>query len=115
MVIESSKYESDNGRQAVYELTPNEAWRQDMITVMGATGHTGKEVTKLLLDAGEAVRAIGRSASKLAELASAGADPLVGDATDPAFLTEAFGGADAVYTQLFYDPRSPNYHATQTR
>lgn len=86
-----------------------------MITVMGATGHTGNEITKLLLNAGEKVRALGRSESKLAELKSAGADPLAGDPTDPDFLTEAFRNADAIYTLLPFDPRSPDYHSQQSR
>jgi uncharacterized protein YbjT (DUF2867 family) len=77
-----------------------------MITVMGATGHTGREITNLLLAAGEHVRVLGRSESKLAELA--GAEPMAGDASDPTFLTKAFTGADAVYTLLPIDPASPD-------
>jgi uncharacterized protein YbjT (DUF2867 family) len=75
-----------------------------MITVMGVTGHTGKKITEALLNAGEKVRALGRSESKLAELKRAGAEALIGDATDAAFLTKAFHGADAVYTLLPTDP-----------
>jgi uncharacterized protein YbjT (DUF2867 family) len=55
-----------------------------MITVMGATGHTGKKITEALLNAGEKVRALGRSESKIAELKRAGAEALIGDATDAA-------------------------------
>ena len=51
-----------------------------MITVMGATGHTGRKVTEILLHAGERVRALGRSETRLAELERAGADVLAGDA-----------------------------------
>ena len=86
-----------------------------MITVMGATGHTGKKITEALLEAGEKVRALGRSESKLAELKSAGAEVLAGDATDAAFLAEAFRGADAVYTLLPTDPSAPDYRAEQDR
>ena len=39
-----------------------------MVTVMGAAGNTGRKITELLLDAGEEVRALGRSPDKLAEL-----------------------------------------------
>lgn len=85
------------------------------ITVMGATGHTGKAITELLLKAGVQVRALGRSESKLAELERAGAKVLTGDATDAAFLTDAFRGADAVYTLMPFDPTAPDYHAQQTR
>jgi len=95
--------------------TRNNAWSSDMITVMGATGQTGNEIANRLLNAGEPVRAIGRSARKLAALAGAGAEPLAGDATDPEFLTAAFRGADAVYTLIPYDPRSPGYRAAADR
>lgn len=84
-----------------------------MITVMGATGHTGKEITKRLLGAGEKVRALGRSEEKLAELKTAGAEVLTGDATDAAFLTTAFRGADAVYTLFPPDPQSPDFRKKQ--
>jgi uncharacterized protein YbjT (DUF2867 family) len=87
----------------------------DMITVMGATGHTGKKITEALLRAGEKVRALGRSESKLAELKSAGAEVLGGDAADTAFLAKAFRGADAVYTLLPTDRHSPDYRAEQDR
>jgi uncharacterized protein YbjT (DUF2867 family) len=86
-----------------------------MITVMGATGHTGKNITAALLKAGEQVRALGRSESKLAELKSAGAEVLIGDATDAAFLTKALRGADAVYTLLPTAPDSPDFRAEQDR
>ena len=86
-----------------------------MITVMGATGHTGKKITEALLKAGEKVRALGRSESKLAGLKSSGAEVLTGDVTDAAFLTKAFRGADAVYTLLPTDRRSPDYRAEQDR
>lgn len=86
-----------------------------MITVMGATGHTGKKITEALLKAGEKVRALGRSESKLGDLKQAGAEVLTGDASDAEFLTRAFLGVEAVYTLLPTDPSSPNYRAEQTR
>ena len=86
-----------------------------MITVMGATGNTGRKIALGLLDAGQQVRALGRSQFKLAELADAGAETLAGDSSDPAFLAEAFLGADAVYTLLPTDQREPDYSAAQQR
>ena len=53
-----------------------------MITVMGATGNTGKKIVEALLKAGEKVRALGRSESKLAELKRAGTEVLAGDTND---------------------------------
>jgi uncharacterized protein YbjT (DUF2867 family) len=84
-----------------------------MIAVMGATGHTGKKIAEALLEAGQEVRALGRSESKLAGLQSAGAEVLTGDAADAACLARAFRGADAVYTLLPTDRQSPDYRARQ--
>lgn len=84
-----------------------------MVTVMGASGNVGKRITELLLSAGEKVRALGRSADKLAPQKSAGAEVLTGDATDAAFLTRAFRGADAVHTLLPPDPQARDYRAKQ--
>jgi uncharacterized protein YbjT (DUF2867 family) len=86
-----------------------------MITVMGSTGNTGKKITQFLLSDGEPVRALGRSENKLAELRSAGAEIMIGDTLDTAFLTHAFRGADAVYTLLPTDPRAADYRAEQDR
>jgi uncharacterized protein YbjT (DUF2867 family) len=86
-----------------------------MITVLGATGHTGKRAAEQLLKAGERVRALGRSAEKLAELERAGAETRAGDAGDAAFLTAAFRGADAVYVLLPSDVQAADYRAKQDR
>ncbi len=86
-----------------------------MITVMGASGNTGKKIAKLLIESGEPIRALGRSADKLAELKKAGAEVMIGDTNDVAFLTKAFLGADAVYTLLPTDPRATDYRAEQDR
>lgn len=86
-----------------------------MITIMGATGNTGKKITGALLKAGEQVRALGRSENKLAELKRAGAETLSGDAADAGFLTQAFRGANAVYTLIPPNPFSPDYRAEQDR
>jgi len=86
-----------------------------MITVMGATGNTGKKIAEKLLTEGEKVRALGRTEGRLAELGRSGAEILSGDLTDASFLTGAFRGADAVYTLLPTDRRSPDYRAEQDR
>ena len=86
-----------------------------MITVMAATGRIGKRITQQLLAAGEKVRALGRSESKLSELGGTGAETIAGEATDAAFLTSAFRGADAVYTLLPYDLQESDYYAQQSR
>lgn len=86
-----------------------------MITVMGATGHTGRKIVEGLLKKGEKVRALGRSESKLADLKQAGAEVLTGDLTNTDFLTEAFRGADGVYVLLPTEPHLPNYSAERDR
>jgi uncharacterized protein YbjT (DUF2867 family) len=86
-----------------------------MITVMGASGNTGRKIVEALLEAGEKVRALGRSESKLAALKRAGAEIVTGDATDSAFLSRTFRGADAVYTLLPTDRAARDYRAEQDR
>jgi uncharacterized protein YbjT (DUF2867 family) len=78
-----------------------------MFTVMGANGNTGKVVVEELLKRKQKVRALGRSKEKLESLARLGAEIMTGDATDARFLTEAFRGAQGVYTLI-----PPNF-ATQ--
>jgi uncharacterized protein YbjT (DUF2867 family) len=82
-----------------------------MITVMGATGQTGGATALRLLEAGEHVRALGRSADRLAGLRDAGAEPFSVDARDAPALTEAFRGADAAYVLLPFAPEVPDGHA----
>jgi uncharacterized protein YbjT (DUF2867 family) len=84
-----------------------------MIAVMGATGHTGRRITEILLESGDAVRALGRSREKLARLEKKGAEILTGDVRDEKFLGKAFRGADAVFTLIPPDARASNYRALQ--
>ena len=86
-----------------------------MITVMGATGNTGRKIAERLLEAGEQVRALGRSPEKLAQLETLGAETVAGDVRDADHLTSTFAGADAVYTLTALDPTLPDYHADQDR
>lgn len=86
-----------------------------MITVMGATGHTGRKITEALHRVGETLRALGRAESKLAEIKRPGVEVLTGDAADGDFLAKIFRGADAVYTLLPTDRTSPDYRAEQDR
>jgi len=55
-----------------------------MITVMGATGNTGKKIGQALLKVGGKMHALGWSESKLAELKRAGAQVLNDGAIKPA-------------------------------
>ncbi len=86
-----------------------------MITVMGASGHTGKRVAEHLLEAGRKVRVIGRSKDKLLDLEKKGAEVMIGDAGDASFLTRAFRDADGVYTLLPPDTQSEDFAKKQDR
>lgn len=84
-----------------------------MITVMGATGQVGSQITHLLLDRGHEVRALGRSPDKLADLGAAGAEVRTGDAIDATWLAEAFRGSDAVFAMLPFNPLTADHLAEQ--
>ncbi|MFK3670085.1 SDR family oxidoreductase [Leifsonia aquatica] len=69
------------------------------IVVTGATGHLGRLTVDSLLARGVAasdIRAVGRSAERLAPLAAQGVETAVIDFEQPETLTAAFAGADAV-------------------
>ncbi|GAA4902581.1 uncharacterized protein YbjT (DUF2867 family) [Actinomycetospora succinea] len=83
-----------------------------MITVLGASGNTGGRVVRRLREAGVPVRAVGRDTARLADAVARGAEPAVGDITDPAFLTEAMRGAEAAYVLMPLD-LAPGYRAQQ--
>jgi uncharacterized protein YbjT (DUF2867 family) len=86
-----------------------------MITVMGATGNTGRVTAEALLSRGEKVRVVGRDAGKLAGLVARGAEAAVGSASDAAFLARAFAGAETAYTLLPPDMGVPDLRAHQDR
>ena len=86
-----------------------------MYVITGATGNTGSVVAKTLLSKGQSVRAIGRSADRLKDLAERGAEPFVCDLTDHDALTKAFTGARAVYAMIPPNMTSPDYRADQDR
>ncbi len=69
------------------------------IVVTGATGHLGRLTVDSLLARGVAasdIRAVGRSAERLAPLAARGVETAVIDFEKPETLTAAFAGADAL-------------------
>jgi uncharacterized protein YbjT (DUF2867 family) len=85
------------------------------IAVMGASGNIGSRLTEHLLAGGHTVRAIGRSAEKLAGARARGAEVLSGDAADTAFLSRAFTGADGAFTMVPPNPVSPDALAEMDR
>lgn len=71
-----------------------------MIAIVGATGNIGSKTAEILLSSGKTVRAIARSADKLENLKTKGAEIAVGDSTDANFLSKAFEGAEAVLIMI---------------
>lgn len=86
-----------------------------MITILGATGNTGRVAAEILLGAGRKIRVLARAKERLQPLAAKGADVMTGEITDAAFLTRAFTGSDAVYTLIPPDYVVADYRAYQTR
>jgi len=86
-----------------------------MHAVIGATGNTGRVVTHRLLEAGEPVRAIGRSADRLRGLANAGAESVVASCDDRAALEQALRGAQTVYAMTPPEYTAPDAAEYQRR
>ncbi|HVY37507.1 MAG TPA: NAD(P)H-binding protein [Polyangia bacterium] len=78
------------------------------VTVLGATGKTGRAAAERLLAAGVEVKAVARSADKLAGLAQKGAQPAAADLTDTAALAGALRGSDAAYLMIPSDYTKPD-------
>ncbi len=70
------------------------------IAVIGAGGKVGAHLTRLLLERGHSVRAIGRTAERLLPLVQLGAEARLGTVEDQRFLATAFRNADAVFVMI---------------
>lgn len=86
-----------------------------MITVFGASGHTGGAAASCLLKAGKKVRVVGRHADKLARFTQAGAESAIGDIEDAAFIRRALTGADAAYVLMPPNMVTDDFRAYQQR
>ncbi|GAB3920373.1 NmrA family NAD(P)-binding protein [Mucilaginibacter myungsuensis] len=70
------------------------------ITVTGSLGNISKPLATQLIGAGHQVTIISSNADKAKEIEALGATAAIGSLTDTAFVTDAFTGADAVYTMI---------------
>jgi len=70
------------------------------ITLTGAAGNITKPLAEKLLAAGHHVTVIGRNAENLNSLTDMGAIAAIGNVEEEAFITNAFKGADVVYTMM---------------
>ncbi|MEO6316756.1 MAG: NAD(P)H-binding protein [Chitinophagaceae bacterium] len=68
--------------------------------ITGSLGHISKPVVTALVAAGHEVTVITNSPDRVKEIQSLGASAAVGSVEDLLFLTQAFAGADAVYTMV---------------
>ncbi|MTI42142.1 uncharacterized protein YbjT (DUF2867 family) [Roseibium hamelinense] len=71
-----------------------------MFVISGATGNTGSVVAQTLLDQGQAVRVIVRTAEKGEAWKAKGAEVAVADLLDTAAMTKALDGASGAYFLL---------------
>ena len=86
-----------------------------MYLITGATGNTGSVVAKGLLRQGKKVRVIARGQEKLKELASLGAETLVGDITSQDTVHKAFSGIEAAYLMSPPAMTDPDFRGYQRR
>jgi uncharacterized protein YbjT (DUF2867 family) len=68
------------------------------ITTAGSLGNVSKPLVRMLIEAGHEVTVITSNPDRGDAIGALGATAAVGSVTDPGFLTQAFKGADAVYT-----------------
>lgn len=84
-----------------------------VVTVIGASGNTGKAVAATLLERGFTVRAVARSKSRLEPLAAAGAEVRNFDLADTRLLTAALSDADAAFVMVPQQLDARDYTAHQ--
>jgi len=77
--------------------------------ITGGAGHISKPIVERLLAAGHLVTVVGRNPENLKGLADQGATAAAGSVDDVKFLTEAFDGADAVYTMVPPNMAAPDW------
>jgi uncharacterized protein YbjT (DUF2867 family) len=84
-----------------------------MYAIIGATGNIGSKTADTLLEKGEKVRVIGRSAARLQRFVDKGAEAAVGNLKDADFLTRAFSGATGVFAMIPPDYTAKDFRAYQ--
>jgi len=70
------------------------------IIVTGSLGHISKPLVEKLIAAKHNVTVISSNADRKSEIEALGATAAIGSVSEPAFVTEVFKGADAVYTMV---------------
>src|SRR5690242_16142211 len=78
-------------------------------TITGSLGNISKPLVEILVKNGHEVTVISSNAQKVPDIEALGAKAAIGSITDTAFLTNAYKGADAIYTMVPPDYRAVNY------
>lgn len=81
--------------------------------ITGSVGHISKPIIEGLVRAGKEVTVITSNTDKVKAIESLNAKALVGSLFDQAFVTNAFNGADVVYTMIPPIWRTDNWRASQ--
>lgn len=85
------------------------------ITLTGSLGNISKNLVHQLVSNGHTVKVISSKPEKAAEIEQLQALPLIGSVEDPAFVTTAFAGSDAVYTMVPPDFSVADYTSFSNR
>ena len=81
--------------------------------ITGSLGHISKPIVEGLLKAGKEVSVITSNSERVKEIEDLGAKALVGSINDAGFVTEAFKGAEVVYTMIPPIWQTENWKASQ--
>ncbi|AYY11692.1 hypothetical protein EF847_02065 [Actinobacteria bacterium YIM 96077] len=84
-----------------------------MYVIAGATGHVGGQAARTLLDRGEPVRVLVRSAENGEAWSACGADVALVDLSNRSAFAEAVRGARGVFVLLPATPPVSDFHAEQ--
>lgn len=82
-----------------------------MYTILGATGNVGRKIVETLVAKRGKVRMVARSGERLRPLVGKHAEAFAGDILDTEFLTQAFIGAEAVFTLIPPNFKAENFMA----
>jgi nucleoside-diphosphate-sugar epimerase len=83
------------------------------IFLTGGSGYIGAAVLDGFVKAGHRVDALVRNSEKAAQVQARGAQPVLGDLSNPASYADAAAAADGVvHTAIEYSPRGPQIDAT---
>jgi uncharacterized protein YbjT (DUF2867 family) len=83
-------------------------------TITGSLGNISKPIIEILVKNGHEVTVISSNPQKAHAIEALGAKAAIGSVVDTAFLTNAFKGADAIYTMVPPDFRAVNFSQYMT-